>query len=107
MDAMDKDHLIDRIAGELAAVLDASGPIGAERIVAFVIDRLDATWECEVCGDERPDDLIAVAKASLMTRNSSVIGRNMKYCMDRKACRDGAMKHVNEFVHDWFRRVEG
>ena len=82
MDAMDKDHLIDRIAGELAAVLDASGPIGAERIVAFVIDRLDATWECEVCGDERPDDLIAVAKASLMTRNSSVIGRNMKYCMD-------------------------
>lgn len=27
--------------------------------------------------------------------------------MDRKACRDGAMKHVNEFVHDWFRRVEG
>lgn len=45
------------------------------------IDFHNMTWTCHVCGDERPDDKISVAKHPL-----GIATVNVRYCKDRPEC---------------------
>jgi len=49
------------------------------------------TWTCHVCGDERPDEFISVAKHKHLYPNGFEIQNNVRYCNDRKACRVAAV----------------
>ena len=45
----------------------------------------ELTWTCHACGEERPDNMIVVAKILVKLR----IGQtqmNLRYCFDRPAC---------------------
>jgi hypothetical protein len=47
------------------------------------------TWTCHVCGDERPDSMIAVAVHDLSADHGmppGTIQRNVRYCADRRDC---------------------
>lgn len=45
------------------------------------------TWACEVCGDERPEELIAVVLRDVseaMVLPPGTVGRNVRHCTDRR-----------------------
>lgn len=51
------------------------------------------TWTCHVCGDERPDENIAVLR-SHKRFGTVVLSQNVRYCVDRLECAEGAA-HVD------------
>lgn len=59
------------------------------------------TWTCHVCGDERPDHVIAVAKSTRTFGNGIEVQQNVRYCGDREACARGA-REIN-----WMAGVDG
>lgn len=54
----------------------------------------ELAWTCHVCGDERPDELIAVYSSTWRARDGGLAGvevkQNVRYCADRPACLEGA-----------------
>lgn len=49
------------------------------------------TWTCHVCGDERPDELIAVHSETYPILGGRVdYTVNVRYCADRVGCQAGA-----------------
>jgi|HubBroStandDraft_2_1064218.scaffolds.fasta_scaffold36907_4 hypothetical protein len=50
------------------------------------------SWKCDICHDERPDEQISVHKADIGPPNfpPGMVTRNVKYCNDRPACKQGA-----------------
>lgn len=50
------------------------------------------TWECHICGEERPDDKISVVTKPLVINGQVVPGgeQNIRYCNDRPACIEAA-----------------
>jgi len=52
------------------------------------------TWHCDICGKERPDAQISVWKVDITPPGSPLppwtISRNVKYCNDNPACKEGA-----------------
>lgn len=44
------------------------------------------TWTCHVCGDERPDEKVAVAKHKHTYPTGVEIEENVRYCSDRAEC---------------------
>jgi hypothetical protein len=52
------------------------------------------TWKCDICHRERPDAMIAVHKVDIGPANLPpwTVVRNVKYCIDNPACREGAVK---------------
>ena len=48
------------------------------------------TWKCGICHQERPDEKIDVLSYPLQGLQGAVI--NLKYCNDKKECRDGAIE---------------
>lgn len=49
-----------------------------------MFDRL--TWRCDICKEERPDDLIGVITVPLVIEGRVVGERNIKYCKDKAEC---------------------
>ena len=47
------------------------------------------TWTCHVCGENRPDNKIAVFKKPLVIKGNVVGSQNIRYCIDRPECREG------------------
>lgn len=57
---------------------------------------LDVTWDCHVCGRERPDRNISVRKVRGTLAHGRIdIAANVRYCNDETACTVGA-KMVGE-----------
>jgi hypothetical protein len=54
-----------------------------------MLDLSKLTWTCHVCGDERPDAQISVAKFHARPRRVA-IGFNVRHCNDRAQCAAGA-----------------
>ena len=50
----------------------------------------DVTWSCHVCGTERPDNLIGVYSTEQEIGSEVKLRTNVRYCLDRPACRQGA-----------------
>lgn len=50
----------------------------------------DLTWTCHVCGRERPDALIAVAKFPIKGAGGLEATVNVRYCADNPACHEAA-----------------
>jgi hypothetical protein len=48
----------------------------------------EETWRCHVCGKERPDSKISVARYQRMD-TVVPIRLNVRYCNDRVKCRNG------------------
>ena len=50
------------------------------------------TWKCDICHEERPDAFISVFKVDITPKNlpPGTVTRNVKYCSDDPACRNGA-----------------
>lgn len=48
------------------------------------------TWRCHVCGEERPDPMIAVYTKKHVLPGGIVMTTNVRYCVDRAQCYDGA-----------------
>lgn len=47
------------------------------------------TWTCHVCGEERPDALIAVHTTDLSAEfmlPPGTLQQNVRYCVDRRHC---------------------
>jgi hypothetical protein len=56
------------------------------------------TWLCHVCGGERPDRLIAVARA-WSNVGGVLLQTSARYCTDRPRCATGAVV----LAADWLR----
>lgn len=57
------------------------------------------TWSCHVCGDERPDEAIAVLSRRYRSAKTGVeMQENVRYCRDRPGCEAGA--YAVRFVAD-------
>ncbi len=52
--------------------------------------KLFDTWKCHICGEERPDERIAVVSKPLIINGKTVGEQNIRYCNDRPACIEGA-----------------
>ncbi len=53
-------------------------------------------WDCHVCGDERPDDVIGVFKVDTSAENGLPPGtmvQNIRYCTDKPECVIGARSY--------------
>lgn len=52
------------------------------------------TWKCDICHAERPDHRISVHKVDFSGPNlpPGTAIRNVKYCNDKPACKEGAEK---------------
>jgi hypothetical protein len=50
----------------------------------------EGTWECHVCGEQRPDAQISVFTAGPMDLAGAVLTIHVRYCNDRSDCRRGA-----------------
>lgn len=48
------------------------------------------TWKCDICGEERPDNMIQVLSYPLIDMPGAE--RNLKFCHDRPECRAGAIE---------------
>ncbi len=74
------------------------GVFGAWALVLFyrevVVRYANLTWTCHVCGLERLDKFIGVYKKSgtleLDDGRRVPFEQNIRYCLDRRACREGA-----------------
>lgn len=54
-----------------------------------MIDWANLTWTCHVCKEERPDAKIGVHSEKRIL-NGVEFQTNVRYCVDRESCRDGA-----------------
>jgi hypothetical protein len=54
------------------------------------------SWTCEICGDRRPDAMIAVASAF-----SRSLTRNVHYCADRPECAAAARERADADAARW------
>ncbi len=62
--------------------------------------KINLTWACSICGDERPDECISVKIFDISHSLGVKFGtatQNVKYCNDRKKCEAGALKR-SKFV---------
>jgi hypothetical protein len=50
----------------------------------------DLTWSCHFCGDERPDEKIAVAVVETRSNTGVEIRHTRRYCRDREQCEAAA-----------------
>jgi hypothetical protein len=50
------------------------------------------TWRCDICHETRPDAQISVHKVDIGPPRfpPGIATRNVKYCNDRPACKEGA-----------------
>lgn len=51
------------------------------------------TWTCHICGEERPDEMIAVRvhdTSEEFNLPPGTMKQNVRYCLDRPACGRGA-----------------
>jgi hypothetical protein len=57
-------------------------------------DLTATTWTCNICGDERPDPVVSVAKHPVQIRGTILPGAttNVRYCNDRADCTAAAIK---------------
>lgn len=56
-----------------------------------MIDFTSLTWKCDICHRERPDAQISVHKVDIgPAEKPGVVIRNVKYCNDNPACKEGA-----------------
>jgi hypothetical protein len=51
------------------------------------------TWTCHVCGEERPDSMIAVYHKPWVFRGEVVGMQNIRYCVDKPECFEGAQRY--------------
>jgi hypothetical protein len=58
--------------------------------VANWLDNL--TWRCDICATMRPDEKISVISVDITPNQlpSGTVTRNVKYCNDNPACKQGA-----------------
>lgn len=56
-------------------------------------------WTCHVCGDYRPDELIAVVSSKRMVGGVEMT-QNVRYCIDRPDCVRGALDVVRFVPED-------
>lgn len=60
----------------------------------------DLSWTCHVCGEERPDALIAVHHVYKMIPNTdATITANVRFCSDRAECHNGAEDVGREWLN--------
>lgn len=82
--------------------------IGCDDHLRQVFDALNdhqrkLKWNCEVCGDLRPDAYISVLKYAIIENPETSKGRfhgmyrNLKYCNDRVGCMKLAIQKANKF----------
>ena len=50
------------------------------------------TWSCHICKEERPDELIGVYKKPLVINGQIMGEQNIRYCLDKPSCLEGAEK---------------
>lgn len=50
-------------------------------------------WTCHVCGDRRPDPLIAV-----LTVQEGLLSVNVRFCKDRMGCRQAARRVAQNWL---------
>ena len=62
------------------------------------MDWNNLTWTCHICKEERPDHLIGVMKHPLIINGQEFGEQNVRYCLDRLACAEGAIHF--RFVED-------
>ena len=43
-------------------------------------------WNCQICGEKRPDDRISVLSKPLVIEGRVIGTQNIKYCNDRPSC---------------------
>ena len=58
-----------------------------------MMERFKITWICDICGRERPDEKISVAKADISKKYFLPPGtatKNTKYCNDNPECAKAA-----------------
>jgi hypothetical protein len=51
------------------------------------------TWTCHICKEERPDRKIAVYTKPLMLGGVRVGTQNIRYCIDKPECFEGAQRY--------------
>lgn len=56
------------------------------------------TWRCNICHNVRPDEKISVHKIDIGPRDlpPGTVVRNVKYCNDNPACKQGAENWVEK-----------
>lgn len=59
------------------------------------------TWTCHVCGDERPDDKIAVHSEGGGSEYVAEISVHVRYCNDRPNCKLGAPEIADNWLSVW------
>lgn len=57
---------------------------------AIVIDFSAMMCRCDICHQERPDAAISVHKVDIHPEQPGVVIRNVKFCNDSPACKEGA-----------------
>ena len=50
---------------------------------------MNLTWNCQICGKERPDEKISVLTYPMKDLPSAEV--NIKYCNDNPKCWEGAL----------------
>lgn len=60
------------------------------------------TWACHVCGDERPDERIAVARYHFERGGVRMI-LAVRHCADREPCILGTLDVAEGWAHGWTR----
>lgn len=71
------------------------------------VAHVSITWRCHVCGEERPDEQISVARHDRSAEHGLPPGcytENVRYCNDRESCmqaaRDGKVTFLRRVKHD-------
>lgn len=57
-----------------------------------MVFREPLTWECHICGEERPDAAISVLSKPMIVNGQRVGQQNIRYCNDKPECIEGAKK---------------
>jgi hypothetical protein len=53
----------------------------------------DLRWTCHICGQERPDEMIAVMVTDLsdeIEMPTGTLKQNVRYCIDNRVCTEAA-----------------
>ena len=62
--------------------------------------RQELTWTCHVCGDERPDELIGVARFD-WRRGDVRMRTSVRHCLDRPGCEAGTLTVAVGWAPGW------
>jgi hypothetical protein len=56
------------------------------------------SWICHICGERRPDEFISVyskdVSLELGFKKKGLAQQNVRYCNDKKECKDKAITHT-------------